>query len=80
MEIFESISRNDSIMLNYGLGQLYIYKGEMEKSILHFERVIAKDPENYETIKVFALRFKLLEIGHCIFKVSRYTTQSIFIL
>lgn len=39
-------------MLDYGLGQLYIYKGEMEKSILHFERVIAKDPENYETIKV----------------------------
>jgi cytochrome c-type biogenesis protein CcmE len=43
---------NNSIMLDYGLGQLYIYKGEMEKSILHFEKVIAKDPENYETIKV----------------------------
>jgi hypothetical protein len=39
-------------MLDYGLGQLYIYKGEMEKSILHFEKVIAKDSENYETIKV----------------------------
>lgn len=39
-------------MLDYGLGQLYIYKGEMEKSMLHFEKVIAKDPENYETIKV----------------------------
>ena len=39
-------------MINYGLGQLYSYKGEMEKSILHFEKVITKDPENYETIKV----------------------------
>jgi tetratricopeptide (TPR) repeat protein len=54
LEIFESIKdvANNTIMLDYGLGQLYVYKGEMEKSIMHFEKVLAKDAENYETTKV----------------------------
>ncbi len=42
----------DSIKIHYGLGQLFIYKGETEKAMQHFEKVVSKEPENYEAIKV----------------------------
>jgi hypothetical protein len=41
-----------SLLIDYGLGQLFIYKGETEKAMQHLEKVVAKEPENYEAIKV----------------------------
>lgn len=49
----EAVAMNPkSLLIDYGLGQLFIHKGETEKAMQHLEKVVAKEPENYETIKV----------------------------
>ncbi|KAJ3128608.1 protein required for normal CLN1 and CLN2 G1 cyclin expression [Physocladia obscura] len=40
-----------SVTYQFGLGQMYIYQGEHQKSVDCFEKVLAKDPENLETLK-----------------------------
>ncbi|CDW58199.1 RNA polymerase associated protein CTR9 [Trichuris trichiura] len=36
----------------YGLGQVYIMRGEMEKAIVCFEKVIDQQPDSFEAMKV----------------------------
>lgn len=40
------------VLAQYGLGQMYVWKGETEKAIGCFELVIAAQPDNYETLRV----------------------------
>lgn len=41
-------------LAHYGLGQMYLAKGEIAKAITSFEAVIKKYPDNYETLKILA--------------------------
>ena len=54
--IFEEASKMNpkSLLIDYGLGQLYIYKGETEKAVNHLEKILAKQPDNYEATKKLA--------------------------
>ncbi|KAK0082865.1 hypothetical protein PV325_009715 [Microctonus aethiopoides] len=36
----------------YGLGQMYIYRGDLENAAQCFEKVLKAHPDNYETLKV----------------------------
>lgn len=38
----------------YGLGQMYIHRGEVEPAIQAFETVLKTNPDNHETLKVLA--------------------------
>ena len=37
---------------NYGLGQMYIYRGDTENAAQCFEKVLKAQPNNYETMKI----------------------------
>ena len=40
------------ILPYFGLGQMYLYRGDTENAVQCFERVIKAQPGNYETMKV----------------------------
>ena len=40
------------ILPHFGLGQMYIYRGDTENAALCFERVLKAQPGNYETMKI----------------------------
>ena len=64
MKVFEEASKINpkSLLIDYGLGQMYIYKGETQKAVDHLEKILKIEPENYETIKKLAsLYSKLLD-------------------
>jgi RNA polymerase-associated protein CTR9 len=37
---------------HFGLGQMYIYRGDTENAAQCFERVLKAQPGNYETMKI----------------------------
>ena len=37
---------------HFGLGQMYIYRGDMENAAQCFEKVLKAQPGNYETMKI----------------------------
>ncbi|KAJ3083845.1 protein required for normal CLN1 and CLN2 G1 cyclin expression [Rhizoclosmatium hyalinum] len=45
---------SSSLTYQYGLGQMYINQGEHQKALDCFEKVLAKDEENLETLKKVA--------------------------
>lgn len=40
------------ILPHFGLGQMYIYRGDTENAAQCFERVLKAQPGNYETMKI----------------------------
>jgi len=40
------------VLPNYGLGQMYIYRGDTENAAQCFEKVLKAQPNNYETMKI----------------------------
>lgn len=40
------------VLPNYGLGQMYIYRGDSENAAQCFEKVLKLQPGNYETMKI----------------------------
>jgi len=40
------------VLPNYGLGQMYIYRGDTENAAQCFEKVLKLQPGNYETMKI----------------------------
>ncbi|XP_037072194.1 LOW QUALITY PROTEIN: RNA polymerase-associated protein CTR9 homolog [Pollicipes pollicipes] len=40
------------VLPNYGLGQMYIYRGDAENAAQCFEKVLKLQPGNYETMKI----------------------------
>ena len=55
--MYESAAIKDpsSLHVSFGLGQLYIYKGEFEKATTQFEKILIREPDHYDTIKVYPL-------------------------
>jgi RNA polymerase-associated protein CTR9 len=45
-------SPNNFVLPHYGLGQMYIYRGDSENAAQCFEKVIKVQPNNYETMKI----------------------------
>jgi RNA polymerase-associated protein CTR9 len=45
---------NTFILPFFGLGQMYIYKNEMESAATCFEKVLKSYPDNYEALKILA--------------------------
>jgi RNA polymerase-associated protein CTR9 len=37
---------------HFGLGQMYIYRGDTENAATYFEKVLKLQPGNYETMKI----------------------------
>jgi RNA polymerase-associated protein CTR9 len=44
----------DFTLAHFGLGQMYLVKGETAKAISSFEAVLKKHSDNYETLKILA--------------------------
>ena len=40
------------VLPHFGLGQMYIARGDVENAAQCFEKVLAAQPENYETMKI----------------------------
>ena len=40
------------ILPHFGLGQMYIYRGDVENAAQCFEKVLKAQPANYETMKI----------------------------
>lgn len=40
------------VLPHFGLGQMYVYRGDTENAALCFERVLKAQPGNYETMKI----------------------------
>jgi RNA polymerase-associated protein CTR9 len=40
------------VLPNFGLGQMYIYRGDTENAAQCFEKVLKQEPDNYETMKI----------------------------
>lgn len=40
------------VLPNFGLGQMYISRGDSENAAQCFEKVLKVEPENYETMKI----------------------------
>ena len=40
------------VLPHFGLGQMYIARGDMENAAQCFEKVLATQPGNYETMKI----------------------------
>ncbi|KAI8919694.1 hypothetical protein BC831DRAFT_480363 [Entophlyctis helioformis] len=49
-----AVLNTDSISIQFGLGQMQIYKNAKEDAISSLERVLAKQPDNYETLMIVA--------------------------
>jgi RNA polymerase-associated protein CTR9 len=43
---------NNFVLPHYGLGQMYIYRGDSENAAQCFEKVLKVQPNNYETMKI----------------------------
>lgn len=43
---------NNFVLPHYGLGQMYIYRGDSENAAQCFEKVLKVQPGNYETMKI----------------------------
>ncbi|KAL7034537.1 hypothetical protein ACKWTF_008002 [Chironomus riparius] len=43
---------NNFLLPHYGLGQMYIYRGDSENAAQCFEKVLKIQPNNYETMKI----------------------------
>jgi RNA polymerase-associated protein CTR9 len=43
---------NSFVLPHYGLGQMYIYRGDSENAAQCFEKVLKVQPNNYETMKI----------------------------
>ena len=42
------------VLPQYGLGQMYIYRGDSDNATICFEKVLKAQPDNYETMKILA--------------------------
>ena len=40
------------VLPHFGLGQMYIARGDTENAAQSFEKVLTKQPDNYETMKI----------------------------
>ncbi|KAJ3299975.1 protein required for normal CLN1 and CLN2 G1 cyclin expression [Borealophlyctis nickersoniae] len=50
----------ESLPIQYALGQLHYYKGEVDEAIQCFEKILAKEPNNIETITKLAFIYSRL--------------------
>lgn len=54
LKSFEHAVKEDSnsMVVRYGLGQMYVFQGNYEKAEEAFNFILEKDPNNYESTKV----------------------------
>lgn len=54
--------KSSSLVVQYGIGQMHTFQGNYEKAVDSFKRILEKQPNNYETLKVQSFDTLILSV------------------